>query len=130
MTERELLEIHENNIYLGKLSNRYTELYYASVLPSKQLDGMPCCRRSRNNTMDPIEERRDIEEEYKCLYASNQLLINKARKYINQYPDQILRMILTFKYINGMEVHDTAAATGVTTSQCKEILNVHWHNIF
>lgn len=130
MTEMELLTIHKNNILLGKLKNRYTELLCASLIPAKQFDGMPGGGRSKNSTMEPVEERRDIEEEYKCLYAANNLLIKRARKYIGQFPDQTLRMILAHRYINGMELSDVAAAVGITTFQCSEILRVHWNNIF
>ena len=80
--------------------------------------------------MVDIEDKVDIEMEYRQLYWENERLIRKARKYISQFPDQTLRMVLTSRYINGLDIIMVAADVGLSMKQCEEICKVHFNNVF
>lgn len=80
--------------------------------------------------MADVEEKVDIEIRYRQLYWENEKLIRKAREYISQFPDEILRQVLTARYINGMEIMMVAADVGLTMNQCEVICKVHFNNVF
>ena len=130
MTLNELKQIHKNNVKLGQLTQRYAELKGDYGINGKEVDGMPFVGRVYDTSMSKREEACDIETEYRELYYENELLIRKARQYIEQFPDWQLRMILTLCYINAMPTYDVAAAVGITEQMCQKILFAHFNNVF
>lgn len=129
MTERELRQIHLNNITLARLQAEYDEICGCTGIPPIQSDGMPH-GSSKTTGMEDIERKVDIETEYRTLYMKNERLIDRARKYIAQFPDVTLRMVLTERYINGLDCITAAADIGISTQRCEEICKVHFHNVF
>lgn len=94
------------------------------------MTGMPSGSSGVDSTMSDIEELADIEAEYRKLYYENELLIKEARRYIAQFPDATLGMILELIYINGMDEWDASLETGIQYKTIVSILHVHWNNIF
>lgn len=129
MTEHELKQIHINNLKLERLQAEYNDICGRTGISLMQSDGMPRGSSVREG-MEDIEYKVDIENEYRKIYTSNEKLILKARKYIEQFPDEIIRMILTERYINGLDSVIVAADTGITMRQCEEICKVHFSNVF
>lgn len=129
MTEQELRQIHINNIALARLQAEYDEVCGNTGVSPMQSDGMPH-GSSKTTGMEGIERKVDIETEYRVLYTTNERLIARARKYIEQFPDEILRMVLTKRYINGLDCIMTAADVGISMQQCEMICMVHFNNVF
>lgn len=131
MTEAELKQIHRNNLELEGLYWRWEEIRQTAGITSKEITGMPFVGRVFDSSMSDIEDKCDAELKYKELLYKNEQLIRKVRKYIETFPDWILRMILTLHYINGMPLYEVAAAVGeVTERDCEKILKVHFKNVF
>lgn len=129
MTEWELKQIHKNNVKLEKLQREYENVCGKTGISPMRSDGMP-----RGNSgkigLEDVERKVDIENEYKILYRQNEKIICKARSYIETFPDEILRMILTERYINGLDIVMIAADVGISMRQCEEICKVHFNNVF
>lgn len=130
MTETELLQIGRNKRELKRLQTKYENLLGESAVRGQNSDGMPYVGRVFDTSMCSAEEKWDLEREYKILYGKNQRLIEIARDYIKQFPDLTLRMVLTLKYINCMLTYDVAAAIGISDKMCRQILRVHFLNVF
>lgn len=130
MTEERLKKIHKNNIRMKYLTDKYREKRYHAMSAEINMSGMPSGSGGKDNTMGDIDEAVDIENEYRALFYENELLIKEARRYIAQFPDPILQMILELKYINGMDEWDVSLEVGVRYKTVISILQTHWNNVF
>lgn len=130
MTEERLKKIHKNNIRMKYLTDKYREKRYHAMSAEINMSGMPLGSGGKDNTMGDIDEAVDIENEYRALFYENELLIKEARRYIAQFPDPILQMILELKYINGMDEWDVSLEVGVRYKTVISILQTHWNNVF
>ena len=130
MTEERLKKIHKNNIRMKYLTDKYREKRYHAMSAEINMSGMPSGSGGKDDTMGDIDEAVDIENEYRALFYENELLIKEARRYIAQFPDPILQMILELKYINGMDEWDVSLEVGVRYKTVISILQTHWNNVF
>ena len=130
MTEHELKQIYINNRLMATLQTEYDEICGRIGISPFVQDGMPHGSNYKDTGIPTVERRLDIELEYHILYEENRRLIERARKYIEQFPDETLRMILTHKYIKGVDIYQTAREIGVDANTCKAILRTHWNNVF
>lgn len=130
MTEERLKKIHKNNIRMKYLTDKYREKRYHAMSAEINMSGMPSGSGGKDNAMGDIDEAVDIENEYRALFYENELLIKEARRYIAQFPDPILQMILELKYINGMDEWDVSLEVGVRYKTVISILQTHWNNVF
>jgi hypothetical protein len=115
---------------MERLAELYKAHKYAAMSSEINMSGMPTGKGGIDDSMSDIDDSVDIEIEYQALYLENELLIKEARKYINQLPDNILRMVMELKYINGMDEYEISAEVGVPYKQCCNMLKVHWNNVF
>ncbi len=130
MTEERLKKIHKNNIRMKYLSDKYREKRYHAMSAEINMSGMPSRIGGKDNAMGDIDEAVDIETEYRALFYENELLLKEARRYIAQFPDPILQMVLELKYINGMDEWDISLEAGIRYKTIISILRTHWNNIF
>lgn len=130
MTEERMRKIHKNNIRMHYLAEKYREKRYHAMSSAINMSGMPSGSGGEDNTMGDIDDAVDIEDEYRSLYYENELLIKEARRYIAQFPDPVLRMILELRYINGLDEWDVSLEAGVRYKTVVSILRVHWNNVF
>lgn len=130
MTEERMKKIHKNNIRMQYLAEKYREKRYHAMTSAINMSGMPSGSGGEDNTMGDIDDAVDIEDEYRSLYYENELLIKEARRYIAQFPDPMLRMILELRYINGLDEWDVSLEAGVRYKTVVSILRTHWNNVF
>ena len=130
MTEERMKRIHKNNIRMQYLADKYKEKRYHAMSSAINMSSMPSGGGGEDNTMSDIDEAVDIEAEYRALFYENELLIKEARRYIAQFPDSILRMILELRYINGLDEWDVSLEVGIRYKTVVSILCTHWNNIF
>ena len=130
MTEHELKQIYINNRLMATLQTEYDEVCGCIGISPLVQDGMPHGSNYKATGIPAVERRVDIELEYRRLHEDNRRLIERAREYIEQFPDETLRMILTHKYINGVDIYQTATDIGVDANTCRAILRTHWNNVF
>lgn len=130
MAEQELKLIHTNNQTMDRLQEEYNDICSSIGCSGKKSDGMPHGSGRKSTGMPDIEDKIDIEMEYRRIYRENQKLISQARKYIDQFPDEIIRRILTAKYINALDIVEIAADVGLSMKQCEEVCKVHFYNVF
>lgn len=123
-------KIHKNNIRMQYLAEKYGEKRYHAMSSAINMSGMPSGSGGEDNTMGDVDDAVDIEDEYRSLYYENELLIKEARRYIAQFPDPMLRMILELRYINGMDEWDVSLESGVRYKTVVSILCTHWNNVF
>ena len=115
---------------MARLQEEDNDICSSIGCSGKKSDGMPHGNSRKSTGMPDIEDKIDIEMEYRHIYRENQKLIAKARKYIMQFPDEILRRILTEKYINALDIVEIAADVGLSMKQCEEVCKVHFYNVF
>lgn len=130
MTEERMRKIHRNNIRMQYLAEKYREKRYHAMSSAVNMSGMPSGSGGEDNTMGDVDDAVDIEDEYRSLYYENELLIKEARRYIAQFPDPMLRMILELRYINGLDEWDVSLEAGVRYKTVVSILRTHWNNVF
>lgn len=130
MTEERMKKIHKNNIRMQYLADKYKEKRYHAMSSAINMSGMPSGSGGEDNTMGDVDDAVDIEDEYRSLYYENELLIKEARRYIAQFPDPLLRMILELRYINGIDEWDVSLESGIKYKTVIAILRTHWNNIF
>ena len=130
MTEERIRKIHKNNIRMQYLAEKYREKRYHAMSSAVNMSGMPSGSGGEDNTMGNVDDAVDIEDEYRSLYCENELLIKEARRYIAQFPDPVLRMILELRYINGLDEWDVSLEAGVRYKTVVSILRTHWNNVF
>lgn len=123
-------KIHKNNIRMQYLAEKYREKRYRAMSSAINMSGMPSGSGGEDNTMGDVDDAVDIEDEYRSLYYENELLIKEARRYIAQFPDPMLRMILELRYINGLDEWDVSLEAGVRYKTVVSILRTHWNNVF
>ena len=115
---------------MERLQVEYENICESVGISPIRYDGMTHGSGGKNTGMPDIEDKIDIEMEYRRIFRENQKLISRARKYIEQFPDEILRRILTAKYINALDIVEIATDVGLTMKQCEEICKVHFNNVF
>lgn len=130
MTEERMRKIHKNNIRMQYLAEKYREKRYHAMSSAINMSGMPSGSGGEDNTMGDVDDAVDIEDEYRSLYYENELLIKEARRYIAQFPDPVLRMILELRYINGLDEWGVSLEAGVRYKTVVSILRTHWNNVF
>lgn len=130
MTEERMRKIHKNNIRMQYLAEKYKEKRYHAMSSALNMSGMPSGSGGEDNTMGDVDDAVDIEDEYRSLYYENELLIKEARRYIAQFPDPMLRMILELRYINGLDEWDVSLEAGLRYKTVVSILRTHWNNVF
>ena len=130
MTEERMRKIHKNNIRMQYLAEKYREKRYHAMSSAINMSGMPSGSGGEDNTMGDVDDAVDIEDEYRSLYYENELLIKEARRYIAQFPDPVLRMILELRYVNGLDEWDVSLEAGVRYKTVVSILRTHWNNVF
>lgn len=130
MTEERMRKIHKNNIRMQYLAEKYREKRYHAMSSAINMSGMPSGSGGEDNTMGDVDDAVDIEDEYRSLYYENELLIKEARRYIAQFPDPMLRMILELRYINGLDEWDVSLESGARYKTVVSILRTHWNNVF
>ena len=130
MREERMRKIHKNNIRMQYLAEKYKEKRYHAMSSALNMSGMPSGSGGEDNTMGDVDDAVDIEDEYRSLYYENELLIKEARRYIAQFPDPMLRMILELRYINGLDEWDVSLEAGVRYKTVVSILRTHWNNVF
>lgn len=130
MTEERMRKIHKNNIRMQYLAEKYREKRYHAMSSAINMSSMPSGSGGEDNTMGDVNDAVDIEDEYRSLYYENELLIKEARRYIAQFPDPMLRMILELRYINGLDEWDVSLEAGVRYKTVVSILRTHWNNVF
>ena len=130
VTEERMRKIHKNNIRMQYLAEKYREKRYRAMSSAINMSGMPSGSGGEDNAMGDVDDAVDIEDEYRSLYYENELLIKEARRYIAQFPDPVLRMILELRYINGLDEWDVSLEAGVRYKTVVSILRTHWNNIF
>ena len=130
MTEERMKKIYKNNIRMQYLAEKYREKRYHATSSALNMSGMPSGSGGEDNTMGNVNDAVDIEDEYRSLYYENELLIKEARRYIAQFPDPMLRMILELKYINGLDEWDVSLEAGIRYKTVVSILCTHWNNVF
>lgn len=130
MTEERMKKIHKNNIRMQYLADKYREKRYHAMSSELNMSGMPTGSGGEDSTMSDVEDAVDIEGEYRSLFYENELLIKQARRYIAQFPDPVLRMILELRYINGIDEWDISLEVGIRYKTVVSILRTHWNNVF
>lgn len=130
LTETELRRISRNNEKLEILSEKYKILKYDNGMKGKEITDMPGVGRIFDTSMSNIEEACDIEGEYRELSYETEVLIQRARRYIEQFPDWKLRMLLTLKFVNNMKTYEIGPALSLTERECETIIRVHFSNLF
>lgn len=130
LREDELKQIARNNEKLEILSEKYQILKYDNGLKGKEVTDMPYVGRVFDTSMSNIEEACDIEGEYRELSYQTELLIQRARRYIEEFPDWKLQMLLTLKYINNLKTYEIGPALQLTERECETIIRVHFDNLF
>ena len=130
MTEHELKQIYINNRLMATLQTEYEEVCGCIGISPFVQDGMPHGSNYKATGIPTVEKRVDIELEYRRLYEDNRRLIERAREYIEQFPDETLRIVLTLKYINGIGEIEIAEEAGISVKDCYRITKVHFNNVF
>lgn len=130
MTEEQMKKIHKNNARMQYLAEKYREKRYRAMSSEINMSGMPSGTGGEDNTMGDIDDAVDIENEYRALFYENEFLIKEARRYIAQFPDPALRMVLELRYINGMDEWSVSLECGIRYKTVVSILRTHWNNVF
>lgn len=130
MTESELKQIQLNKQMMARLQAEYENICESVGISPIRYDGMTHGSGGKSTGMPDIEDKIDIEMEYRRIFRENHKLITRARKYIAQFPDEILRKILTGKYIDDLDIVEISADVGLSMKQCETICRVHFNNVF
>lgn len=102
MTEKELKQISFNNHKLQQLKNKYEDERFKSLAKGQSITGMPHASGTKDNVGDYVTDLVMLQEEMETVQHTNNLLVMKARNFIDNIPDQMIRMILELKYINNI----------------------------
>ena len=113
LTKEELKQISANNRKLVRLKNKYEALRYKSQMKGQVLTGMPHVSGVKDGVGDYVIEMTDLKGEIDLLERTNQMLIAKARRYIENIPDWVIQMIFELKYINNLYVSEIIPMLGV-----------------
>ena len=113
MTKEELKQISANNRKLARLKNRYEALRYKSQVKGQVLTGMPHVSGVKDGVGDYVIEMTDLKGEIDLLERANQILIARARRYIESIPDWVIQTIFELKYINNLYVYEIIPMLGV-----------------
>ena len=118
-------EIKKDEAHLAELELQ------ASSVSSPNIDGLPKSSSYGNkieNTVLKIVELQNIIERKKALRSdcamtvqAKQILClterNKLERYIKELPDSLLRMIFTFRFVNGLTWAQVSEHIGVRTTE-------------
>ena len=104
MTKEELKQISANNRKLVRLKNKYEALRYKSQMKGQVLTGMPHVSGVKDSVGDYVIEMTDLKGEIDLIERTNQILIARARRYIESIPDWVIQMIFELKYINNLYI--------------------------
>lgn len=112
MTKKELSQLYYLNREIERLQKQIKEFECVATGCTTNLTGMPHGSGTSNKVGDYAAEIADLKgilnaNVQKCFYEFNRL-----NRYINTVDDSEIRMILSFRYINGLCWSQVAASIG------------------
>lgn len=112
MTKKELEQIAKNNDKIAALRYICKELEYGSNTGSQEITGMPFAGGTSDKVGDKSVRLTDARLQLIRLVHDNELLIRRAREFIDRIPDRIIAAIIALKYIYGLDNLEIAAEVG------------------
>lgn len=103
MTKKELSELYYLNREIEKLSKDLETLENSSYVGSSEITGLPRGNSKSDSVGKMAIEIAEIKELIKLRKDESVLKRNKIFRYINGINDVYIRMILSFRYINGFD---------------------------
>lgn len=103
MTKKELSELYYLNREIEKLSKDLETLENSSYIGSSEITGLPRGNSKSDSVGKMAIEIAEIKELIKLMKDESVLKYNKILRYINGINDVYIRMILSFRYINGLD---------------------------
>lgn len=123
MTKEELERIRINNQKIARLKEKYESLRDKSQAKGQVLTGMPHVSGVKDVVGDYVTELTGLNEEIILLELETDLLIKRARKFIDMIPDGVIRTMLELKYINNLYYTEVIAFSGATELRSEKDLN-------
>lgn len=112
MTKKELEQISKNNDKIAELRYLCKELENESETGTQEITGMPFVGGTSDRVGDKIIRLTDTRMQLVQLVRENELLIRRAREFIDRIPDRIIAAIIALKYIYGLDNLEIAAEVG------------------
>jgi hypothetical protein len=112
MTKQELSQLYYLNREIEQLKSRLTELDCIATSTSSRITGMPHASGISDKVGKYAAEIADLKELLdlnlkKCFYE-----LNRLNRYIESIEDSQIRMIMSLRYINGLDWSQVAYSIG------------------
>ena len=122
MTLKELSQLYYLNREIEDLKSKIAELEDKATDTSVKITGMP-----RGAGAGDKIGRAVAELEYYKAKLTNRLelcriVLIRLNVYISACPDSLTRLILTYRFVNGLSWNQVAASVGITIGAAKMIL--------
>lgn len=121
MTLKELSQVYYLKRDIKDLKQRISELEYSITDTSAKISGMPHTGKSGDKighfSTEIIYYKSVLNEKLKEYTAEFIRLFN----YISACPDSLTRLILKYRFIDGMSWNQVAAEIGISESAAKQI---------
>lgn len=117
MTKKELSQLYYLNREIEEQQRRLSELECLATSCSAQITGMPRANGISDKISKYVAEIADLKSLLdlnlkKCFYE-----LNRLNRYIQSVEDSEMRMILSFRYINGLSWQQVAASISVYATE-------------
>jgi hypothetical protein len=117
MTKQELSQLYYLNREIEQLKKRIAELESTATSITQSITGMPHVNGISDKTGKYAAEIADLKELLelnlkKCFYE-----LNRINRYINSVGDALMRLILSLRYVNGLNWQQIAFSIGEDDEQ-------------
>ena len=102
MTRRELSQLYYLNREIESLKTRYMALETASTSCTAQISDMPSNRTQESKVEKLGAEMVDISELISLSIKRSEVEVRRLYRYIDDIPSSELRLIFTYRYLNGL----------------------------
>lgn len=116
MTKKELKELYYLNREIEEIINKLNNLESSSYINGSKVTGLPCGTDINDSVGDLAADIADIKQLLELRKKESIIKYNKILRYIDSIDDARLRLIFTYRYINGLSWQQVAVSIGNNTA--------------
>jgi len=120
LTQSELQQISINTQKIASLKESYKTLLNQSHTKGQIISDMPTAHNRSDTIGDYVVGKDELRVRLLNLESENDLLIMEARRFINDIPCPVIRIILTERYINCLYYWDIIDGLGCEDIQTEK----------
>jgi len=116
MTYEQVKRLHHMGLEIKEMAGRIKEIETAMKAPTRQMDWGNTHNQRRDRLREMVPELADLKRRYGETLARAREEYEEAVQWIDEVTDPFVRMILRYRYLDGLTWHQVAFKIGNNTA--------------